>query len=318
MMKTLREKFLNTHKYDDLPASLKRGKTLFILSMITLPIVGFIIFYLAVNINSILMAFQRFDGYKDGKAAYSWTFENFTHLIRSLSTGGNQLRIALRNTLLFFANEIFLMLPATFLISYFLFKKIKGYKTFRVLFYLPNILSAMIMVVSYKNIIAVDGPISNIIWNHGGEPLPSFLTNEKTAIWTILVYCIWAGFGANLILFQGGMFRIPAEVLEAAAIEGVNAWQELTKIILPMMWNTFSTVLILKLSAVFTVSGPILLFTQGAYDTYTISYWIFAQVQSSADFSFASAVGLFFTLVNIPIVFGVRFIVNRIYADVEY
>lgn len=317
-MKTQQENFLKANKYADLPRALRKGKTFFILSMITLPVIGFAIFYVAVNINSILMAFQRFDGYENGQAMYSWTFEHFTHLMRSLSTGGNQLRIALRNTLLFFGNEIILMLPATFFISYFLFKRITGYKVFRVLFYLPNILSAMIMVVAYKNIIAVEGPISNIIWNHGGEPLPSFLTNEKTAIWTILIYCIWAGFGANMILFQGGMYRIPTEVLEVGAIEGVNAWQELTKIILPMMWNTFSTVLILKLSTVFTVSGPILLFTQGAYDTYTISYWIFAQVQGSADFSFASAVGLFFTLVNIPIVFGARFIVNRIYADVEY
>jgi len=309
---------LKKTKYDDLPQSLKKGKNIFIVYMIILPTLGFLVFYLAVNINSILMAFQRFDGYIDGKAEYNWTFENFTHLATSLTTKENQLLLALKNTLLFFSNEIILMLPATFFISYFLFKKITGYKIFRVLFYLPNILSAMIMVVSYKNIIAVEGPISNIIWNQGGNPLPSFLTNSDTAIWTILIYCIWAGFGANLILFQGGMFRIPTDVLEAAALDGVNAWQELTKIILPMMWNTFSTVLILKLSTLFTVSGPILLFTQGSYDTYTISYWIFAQVQGSANFSFASAVGLFFTLVNVPIVFGVRFIVNRIYANIEY
>ena len=305
-------------KYDDLPRSLKKGKTGFILSMITLPVIGFLIFYLAVNLNSILMAFQRFDGYVNEQAVYSWTFEHFVHLYNSLSTSGNQLQLALRNTLLFFGNEIILMLPATFCISYFLFKKIFGYRTFRVLFYLPNILSAMIMVVAYKNIIAVEGPISNIIWNHGGDPLPSFLTNPDTAIWTILIYCIWAGFGANMILFQGGMFRIPTDVLEAAALDGVNTWQELTRIILPMMWNTFSTVLILKLSTLFTVSGPILLFTQGAYDTYTIAYWIFAQVQGNADFCFASAVGLFLTLVNVPIVFGARFLVNRIYADITY
>lgn len=305
-------------RYDDLPTSLKRGKNLFIVAMITLPVLGFLVFYLAVNLNSILMAFQKFEGYENGRATYSWTLEHFPHLFRSLSTEGNQLLLALRNTMLFFGNEIIIMLPATFVISYFLFKKIFGYRTFRVLFYLPNILSAMIMVVSYKNIISVEGPISNIIWNHGGDPLPSFLTNPDTAIWTILVYCIWAGFGANMILFQGGMFRIPTDVLEAAALDGVNTRQELTKIILPMMWNTFSTVLVLKLSAVFTVSGPILLFTQGEYDTYTISYWIFAQVNGNADFSFASAVGLFFTLVNVPIVFGARFIVNRVYADIQY
>ncbi len=314
-------KLAKKSKYNDLPSSLKRGKTVFILSMITLPVIGFLVFYVAVNFNSIIMAFQRFDGYaEDGSGAkYSFTFEHFTHIMNSLSTEDNQLLLALRNTMLFFVLDTIIMIPLTFMISYFLFKRIAGYRTFRVLFYLPNILSAMIMVVSYKNMIAVDGPISTIMWKYLGlEPLQSYLTNPDTAIWFILIYCFWAGLGANLILFQGGMFRIPTEVLEAAAIEGVNAWQELVLIILPMMWNTFSTVVILKISAIFTTSGPILLFTQGQYDTFTISYWIFEQVRGAADFSFASAVGLFFTVINIPIVFGIRALFNRIYADIEY
>ncbi len=312
------EKKRRKSKYNDMPRSLKRGKGVFIASMITLPVIGFLIFYVAVNINSILMAFRQFEGYGPNGAEYSWTFEHFRHIIRSLSTESNQLRLAFRNTMLFFLLDTVIMVPLIFTISYFLFKRITGYKTFRVLFYLPNILSAMIMVVSFKNIIAVDGPISNIIWNNGGEPLPSFLTNPDTAIWVILLYCFWAGMGANMILFQGGMHRIPPEVLESAALDGVTPWQELTRIILPMMWNTFSTVIVLKISTVFTVSGPILLFTGGAYDTYTISYWIFDQVYGSNDFSFAAAVGLFFTFITIPLVLIVRYVTNRISADLEY
>ncbi len=311
-------KKLKRSKYDDMPRSLRRGKGLFIVSMIALPVLGFLVFYVAVNLNSILMAFRKFDGYGPNGAEYSWTFEHFEHLIKSLSTESNQLRLAFRNTMLFFLLDTVIMVPLIFVISYFLFKKITGYKVFRVLFYLPNILSSMIMVVSFKNIIAVDGPISNILWNNGGEPLPSFLTNPDTAIWVILVYCFWAGMGANMILFQGGMHRIPTEVLESAALDGVTPWQELIKIILPMMWNTFSTVIILKISTIFTVSGPILLFTGGAYDTYTISYWIFDQVYGNNDFSFAAAVGLFFTAVNIPIVLLVRYLTNKVYAGIEY
>ncbi len=317
MSEELRKK-LKKNKYNDMPKALKKGRGLFIACMITLPILGFLVFYVAININSILMAFRKFEGYGENGAVYSWTTEHFSHIIKSLSTGGNQLRLAFRNTMLFFLLDTVIMVPLIFTISYFLYKKIFGYRTFRVLFYLPNILSSMIMVVSFKNIIAVDGPISNIIWNNGGEPLPSFLTNPDTAIWIILLYCFWAGMGANMILFQGGMYRIPTEVLESAALEGVNPWQELTQIILPMMWNTFSTVIILKVSTIFTVSGPILLFTGGAYDTYTISYWIFDQVYGNNDFSFAAAVGLFFTAINVPIVLGVRYLSNKIYADIEY
>ncbi len=306
------------NRYNDMPRSIKKGRGLFIFSLIILPILGFLVFYVAVNFNSLLMAFRKFEGYGPNGAEYSWTLENFKHIIKSLSTESNQLRLALRNTMMFFILDTVIMVPIVFTISYFLFKKITGYKVFRVLFYLPNILSAMIMVVSFKNIIAVDGPISNIIWNNGGEPLPSYLTDPDKAIWVILIYCFWAGMGANMILFQGGMHRIPTEVLESAELDGVTPWQELTKIILPMMWNTFSTVIILKISTVFTVSGPILLFTGGAYDTYTISFWIFDQVYGNNDFAFAAAVGIFFTAINIPLVLLVRYLSGKVYSDIEY
>lgn len=321
-------------RYNDLPQSLKKGKTAFILSMITLPVIGFIIFYFAININSILMAFQEYRGIdkETFTPVYEWNFNNFAHLFNSLVHGtgdGNRLlQMALRNTMLFFGNEVLLMLPCTFVISYFLFKKVTGYKFFRVIFYLPNILTGMIMVVSYKYILAEDGPIATLMYLKNGPEGPlleSFLHNPDKAIWFVLGYCIWAGFGANLILFQGGMFRIPVEVLEAASLDGVNSWQELRNIILPMMWNTFSTVFILKLSTLFTVSGPILLFISGGVDPdysnlYTISYWIFDQVHNGngTGYNFASAVGLVFTLINAPIVFGAKYILNKIYADVAF
>ncbi len=303
-----------------MPKALRKGKAVFIISMLFLPVLGFLVFYAAINFNSIIMAFKRFDGFVGGQAKYSWSFENFKRLPKSFTNPSESgLLHALRNTMYFFVLEVVVMLPATFSISYFLFKKIVGYKFFRVVFYLPNILTAMIMVVSFKNLIAVDGPLSTLYFQKTGIPFKNLLGSSDTAIYVILLYCIWAGFGANMILFQGGMFRIPTEVLEAASLDGVNAWQELIFVILPMMWNTLSTVIILKFSAIFTVSGPILLFTGGEYDTYTVSYWIFAQVyNSSTDFNYASAVGLMFTVINAPIVFFVRWACNRVFADITY
>ena len=65
-------------------------------------------------------------------------------------------------------------------------------------------------------------------------------------------------------------------------------------------------------------SGPILYFTGGEYKTYTLAYWIFDRVKFGGDYSYASAVGIFFTLLSVPIVFGVRWLMKKVDPEVSY
>ena len=68
---------------------------------------------------------------------------------------------------------------------------------------------------------------------------------------------------------------------------------------------------------IFMASGPILYFTEGAYNTFTLSFWIFNEVRGDA-YNYSSAVGLFFTVVALPIVFGIRYLMNKINPEVSY
>ena len=114
------------------------------------------------------------------------------------------------------------------------------------------------------------------------------------------------------------MNRIPSEVIEAARLDGVGAFRELAQIILPMVWPTMTTLLVFTFVGIFTTSGPILMFTEGQWDTYTIAYWIFEQVYSSGRYEYASAVGLIFTLIALPIVLGVKKLMERWQESVDY
>ena len=87
-----------------------------------------------------------------------------------------------------------------------------------------------------------------------------------------------------------------------------------------MMWPTLSTTIILMFTGVFLASGPNLLFIPidgDQFGTMTISYWIFHSV-SASSYEYPSAVGLVFTCLGLPIVFGARAIMNRLFEDVEY
>lgn len=294
------------------PVNWKRG--LFLVGMCIVPILHFLIFYLYVNFDSIMMAFQTLKG---GKMV--WGFDNFELFFKEIANPQSEIAMSLDNTLIFFGVSLLVIMPLTTLIAYFIYKKIFMYKFFRVMFFLPNILSSVVLTIVFKNVISVDGPIAAIFQAFNGMSRPpEFLADSRYALNTIVAYVIWTGFGTNLILLGGAMNRIPAEVLEAARLDGVGMLRELVQIILPMVWPTMTTLIVFTFVGIFTSSGPILLFTMGAWDTMTISYWIYSRVYYGGGVEYASAVGLAFTVIALPIVLGVKWLMERLQDATEY
>ena len=299
-------------------------KYTFVYGMIAFPIIQFAIFYIWVNLNSILIAFQVFDGYAEsGGELYVWSFRNFSNFFLEWKLPNSEVVIALKNTLKYFAVNLLFMVPACYLISYFLYKKIWGYKIFRVIFFLPSIISAVVLVTVYKNLIQKYGPIYTILETLFNYELPSLLSNNATATPTIIFYTVWTGFGINMLVYQGAMGKIPEEVIEAGVLEGIPWYRELFSVVTPMVWPTLSTTIILQITGLFNSTGPILLFSQagvvaGSYETSTLSYWIYAQTYSGTNYNYPAAIGIFFTIVSFPIALLVRWGFNKIDADVEY
>ena len=167
----------------------------------------------------------------------------------------------------------------------------------------------------------MQGPIAK--WIEAAQGLsetPELLGVRKYALKTILGYTVWTGFGTNLILLGGAMNRIPEETIDAGKIDGVGMLRELFQIILPMVWPTLTTVIVFAFVGIFTASGPILLFVgeKNTVGVSTISYWIFMQVYGGASSQYASAVGLAFTVIALPIVFGVKLLMERLQEATEY
>lgn len=291
-------------------------KNLFIVGMLSIAIVHFLVFWLYVNLSSILMAFKNVtpDGTK-------WGFGNFKIMFDNFANPTSELRGAFVNTMIFFAVNLFIKLPLTFICSYFLYKKIKGYKYYRFVFFLPIIISAVVLTSLLKYMVNPGGPLPRIYEMLWGREAPLFLADSDYALGVIIFYTIWSGFGVNIILFQGAMSRIPPEIIEAGKIDGVGMARELFQIVTPLVWPTISTVVVLAFVGIFSSSGEILLFTKGLYDTYTISYWIFELVQGikgTVNLEYASTVGIFFSVIALPIVLLVKRGLEKITESVEY
>lgn len=277
--------------------------------MLAVPILHWFVFWLYVNVNSIAMAFQLPSG--------GWSLHQFRTLFYELSRPDSQIVIAFRNTLIYFANSVCVILPLALGLSYLFYKKIFMYKVFRVVLYCPAIISAVAMTSAFSNIISPVGPLGVILQKLGVDPVPELLADARYATWTMVFYCAWTGIGTGTLLFQGAMARIPVDVLEASRLDGCQAGTELIKIIIPLIWPTISTQLILTLTGMLTASGPILLLTMGEHDTTTLSFWIFYNVKYTGSLNQVAAAGLFFTAVSVPVILTIRWLIEKVPA-VEY
>lgn len=306
------------YRYDDYPRSIQKGKYTFIILGIIIPILHFFVFYVGINATSILLAFQKTKYVAGVGEVTNYTLDNFKNVFKYLTQSDNQMFIALKNTLELFCVDILMMIPI-FIFAYCFSKNMKGAKFFRVVMYLPTIISGvafstMVTSILQDNVGALDVLCQRLF----GINLPPIFTSDEYAWKGVLCYCIWAGVYANLLILEGAIRRVPAEVIEAAKIDGAGNFKILTKVIIPMTWGTVSTILIMKVAGLFTINGPILLLTNGMHNSQTLSFWFYKSVAVDGSYNVPAAGGIVFTILGLPIVWGFRKLVNKISDNLEY
>jgi ABC-type sugar transport system permease subunit len=289
----------------------KLKDTIFVYCLIALPLIEFFTIYVYINIDSFFLAFQR-----GGKFA---GLENFKMLWDEVRADNSTILVAIKNTFIYFGAGLILFVWSIFL-SYFFYKKIYAYKFFRFVLYMPAIISPVVFVALFKNLTSVNGAIALIIKNFNPDfRMPNLLARSETATWTMVVYVLWMGWTKNMLYLGGSLARIPLEVLESARLDGVGPWDELTKILVPLLLPTLSTLLLLDVVGILGSSGPILLFTKGDYNTTTISYWMFTLVYATGENAYAkaSAAGMCLTVIMMPIIYFIRWLTGKV-DSVEY
>jgi ABC-type sugar transport system permease subunit len=299
------------HKFD-----IKR--TAFILSFIIIPAAQFVVFYVFVNFNSFLMAFQR-----EVNGATVWGFENFGMFFREFGLETSDIRLSFVNTFKTFGIACAMFLVNIF-VSFFLYKKIRFYKLFRILFFLPGVISGVIVSSIFIRMTGNNGFIAPLVGKlFGLDYTPSLLGETRFANMTVFVNYIWLLFPANMIIWGGTFSRIPDSVLESARLDGANWLVEAFRIVIPMVWPTFAIQFMLLFGGIFGASGNVFLLTQGKWGTQTLGNWMYMQVYSfkggsENGLNYMSSIGMLLTAVTFVIALSVRKITGRMFNDVEY
>lgn len=298
----------------------KRKKELIFISvMLAYPLLQFIITWAFVNINSIILAFQSIS--LEGNVTFAG-IDNFVQIFTEYGSTttiwGTQIPnilLILLNSLSYSLVSIFISLPLALLSSYFLSKKMPLANVFRFIFFLPNIISIVALIYAFRmQLDSSAGLIYQLLKNIGID-LSNTLWPSSTII--VLCYCVWAGLGYNVLLLSGAIGRIPNELFESAKMDGAGSLKEFTKIMIPMIWPTIVTLIVLGMTSILTLYLQPVLFELDSTETIAGTIFIGVNQAGKNNYPYFSALGLFFSFIFAPLILICRKFLSKKYSNVD-
>ena len=229
---------------------------------------------LAIRAYPIIMAvvksFTNWDGLFTSKYV---GLTNYTRLLT-----GDVFWILVRNNFVLLINvpvQVFLGLVVAVLLH----ERVAGWRFFRALYYIPQIISAVIIGYLFRTLFSMDGPINIVLARLGMMPSPvEWMGNAGSALAVIIFTLVWSSLGWVAIVFMGGLSTIPESVFEAARIDGAGFWRRTFQIAVPLLVRVLGYAVMLSVVWTFTGLFPFIFsMTRGGpgYDTTTLDYMIY-------------------------------------------
>jgi ABC-type sugar transport system permease subunit len=250
---------------------------------------------------------------------YTWHgFENFKNIFSDLKTEA-VFSHALSNSLLVFVLGLLFGSTGSVLFSYYIFKNYPGSLIFKILLYVPHIVSSVVTVIMYKFFMEITVP--EIYMLITGDSMQGLIANADTRKGVIIFFCIWISFGTNVLLYSGTMSGISDSVIESGQLEGITPMKELIFIVLPLIWPTFVTFMVVSVTGFFTNQIHLYSFygPTAPASLHTFGYYLYAEtlIAGFFEYPYLSAMGMLMTAIAIPVTLLVRWLMTRFGPSVE-
>jgi len=191
-------------------------------------------------------------------------------------------------------------------------QKLRSIKFFRAVYYFPVIVSVVVAGIAWKWVYAENGILNYFLSIISFQPVKiPWLTDPKTAIFAIIAVVIWRGVGYYMVIYLAGLQAIPADLYEAAAIDGSDGWQKHFDITIPLMQPYIILVSIISSISAMKIFEEVYIMSQGgpANSTKTVVYYLYDKGFTSLEMGYASAIGVFlFLIIFIISIFTFKFI----------
>lgn len=279
-------------------------------SLLILPVMYLLIFKYGPMIGNVI-AFRRF---MPGGSIYGekWVGLHYFNMFVHDPAFWN----VFKNTLLLGALSLLFTFPVPIIFALLLNEvKSKRFKKFvQTASYLPHFLSIVIVAGMILQLTSVNGSVNSLVEFFNGERI-NFM---QRAEWFRTIYIsseIWQGMGWGAILYLAALTTIDESLYEAARIDGANRWKQTLFVTIPGILPTIVTLLILNMGAFLAVGFEkiLLLYNPVIYETAdVISTYLYRVGLVSNNFSYATAIGLFESVIGLILVFSVNAISRRL------
>ena len=206
--------------------------------------------------------------------------------------------MGLRNTFILLIN-VPIQVFAGLVVALLLYERVPGWRFYRSVIYIPQIISAVIIGFLFKIFFGYEGPFNAVLKAIGlGSVAIEWFGSNFTALGVIVFSIVWFSIGWQAIVLLGGMSAIPPSVFEAAIIDGANYWQRAFRIVIPMLVRVLEFSIIASMVWTLTQLFPFLYaMTRGGpgYETATLDYMIYMKsfgMGFGSDFGLASAIAV--------------------------
>lgn len=212
------------------------------------------------------------------------------------------------NTLLFTFCTMILKTAVGLLLALLVVNKFKGNSIFRTLFYLPCVLSTMVVGLLFTAILKNNGLINVLLTGVGLEGLTrDWLGTYGTAMTWIILVEVWMWAGFCMFIFISGLQAIPRDYYESAEIDGASAWDKFRGITLPLLVPSFTVVVTLNITGGLKVFDLVYALTNGGpgFDTQVLSTYTY-RAFGMGLLGKSSASALLLSFLTVFIAFGLN------------
>ena len=288
----------------------KKGRSRFIFCCLAPAVILFAIFMLIPTIDVFRMSLYKWGGYTAEKTFVG--LDNFKTLLQS-----DKFYQAFQNSVLLIVIVTIVTFGMAIIFAAILTReKLKGQTFFRVVFYIPNILSVVVISAIFSAIYDPNQGLLNSFLNlfrgqNGVDNPILWLGSQDLVIYSIIIAMVWQAIGYYMVMYMASMSAIPESLYECANLEGASRTRQFFSITLPLIWTNIRTTLTffiisnINMSFLFvkamTNGGP-----DGASEVF-LSY-MYKQAYTNSTYGYGMAVGV----VVFTFSFALAAIVNKV------
>jgi len=271
----------------------------------------YVVFVVYPIVRSFFYGFYEWNGL--GEPVYIG-LKNFQDILTD-----NIFWLSFKNNIFIVVASILGQIPIGLILAVILNSSLKGAGFFRSVFFVPMILSTVVVGLLWSTILNSQmGVLNHVLKSIGLESLAlDWLGNPDIAMYTVCAVIVWQFVGLYMIIFLAAIQNIPPDIIEAASIDGANEIRKFFSITLPMLWPTVMTAVVLCISGSMRSFDLVFVMTQGgpANATELMATYMYNKTFSVYKYGYGSAVSLVIFVISFGFILISQSLMRRKNSD---